>query len=70
MKFAVVFEKAENNYSAWVPDLTGCVATGESLEQAEVHIREAIELHFQGLKEDGLPVPVPSSAVEYVEVAA
>ncbi len=70
MKFAVVFEKAENNYSAWVPDLTGCVATGESLEQAEVHIREAIELHLQGLKEDGLPVPVPSSAVEYVEVAA
>lgn len=70
MRYAIVIEKALDNYSAYVPDLPGCVATGASLEEVEVHIREAIEFHLDGLREDGTPPPPPSSHVEYVEVAA
>jgi predicted RNase H-like HicB family nuclease len=70
MRYAVVIEKAKNNYSAYVPDLPGCIATGATVEEAEQMIREAIALHLTGLREDGLPVPQPSSQVEYVEVAA
>lgn len=70
MCYAVVIEKAGNNYSAYVPDLPGCVATGTTPEETEAEIREAIEFHLDGLREDGLPVPKPSSRVEYVEVAA
>ena len=70
MRYAIVIEKAENNYSAYVPDLPGCVATGSTLEEAEAQIREAIEFHLEGLREDGLPVPPPDSRVEYVDVAA
>jgi len=70
MRYAVVIEKAGSNYSAYVPDLPGCVATGTSLEEVEQAIREAIEFHLDGLRSDNLPVPPPSSRVEYVEVAA
>jgi predicted RNase H-like HicB family nuclease len=70
MRYAVVIEKAEANYSAYVPDLPGCVATGFSLEEVERAIREAIEFHLDGLRSDNLPVPAPSSRVEYVEVTA
>jgi predicted RNase H-like HicB family nuclease len=70
MRYAIVIEKAANNYSAYVPDLPGCVATGVTVEETEQLIREAIELHLIGLREDGLPIPQPSSQVEYVEVAA
>jgi predicted RNase H-like HicB family nuclease len=70
MRYAVVIENAGNNYSAYVPDLPGCVATGASLEDAENAIREAIEFHLEGLREDGLPIPKASSRVNYVEVAA
>ena len=70
MRYAVVIEKAENNYSAYVPDLPGCIATGKTVEEAEKLIREAIELHLTGLREGGLPIPQPSSQVEYIEVAA
>ncbi len=70
MRYAVVIEKAERNYSAYVPDLPGCVATGTTLEQAEAEIREAIEFHIEGMREDGLPIPEPASKVEYVDVAA
>jgi predicted RNase H-like HicB family nuclease len=70
MRYAIVIEKAENNYSAYVPDLAGCVATGGTVEETEQLIREAIELHLAGLREDGLPIPQPLSQVEYVEVAA
>lgn len=70
MKYAVVIEKAESNYSAYVPDLPGCVATGQTLEETEQQIREAIEFHLQGMREDGLPIPQPSSHVDYVEIAA
>lgn len=70
MKYAVVIENAGSNYSAYVPDLPGCVATGRSVEDTENEIRSAIQFHLEGMKENGLPVPKPSSAVEYVEVAA
>jgi predicted RNase H-like HicB family nuclease len=70
MRYAIVIEKAENNYAAYVPDLPGCVTTGETIEETERQIREAIEFHIRGLREDGLPIPEPSSKVNYVEVAA
>ena len=69
MSYAIVVERAANNYSAYVPDLPGCVATGATMEETEQLIREAIELHLTGLLEDGLPIPQPSSQVDYVEVA-
>lgn len=70
MRYAVVIEKAEGNYSAYVPDLPGCVATGKTVAEVEAEIREAIAFHVEGLREDGLPVPEPASRVEYVEVVA
>ena len=70
MRYAIVIEKAVGNYSAYVPDLPGCVATGATVEEAEEQIREAIAFHVEGLREDGLPVPAPASRVEYVDVAA
>ncbi len=70
MRYAIVIEEAANNYSAYVPDLPGCVATGGTVEEVETQIREAIAFHLEGLREDGVPVPRPSSRVEYVEVAA
>lgn len=69
MRYAIVIEKAEGNYSAYVPDLPGCVATGNTEEEAEEQIREAIEFHLQGMREDGLPIPEPTSRVNYVEAA-
>ena len=60
----------ENNYSAYVPDLPGCVATGQTVEDVENEIRAAIEFHIEGLREDGLAIPQPVSIVEYLEVAA
>ena len=68
MRYAVVIERAENNYSAYIPDLPGCVATGSTVVETEQLIREAIEIHLTGLQEDGLPVPQGSSQVEYIEV--
>ena len=70
MRYPNVIEIARYNSSAFVPDLPGCVATGASLDEVETHIREAIEFHLDGLREDGTPPPQPSSHVEYVEVAA
>jgi predicted RNase H-like HicB family nuclease len=70
MRYAIVIEKAENNYSAYVPDLPGCVATGVTVEHVEAEIREAIEFHIEGMREDGLPIPEPASKVEYIDVAA
>lgn len=70
MRYAIVIEKAEGNFSAYVPDLPGCVATGATIEEAEAQIREAIEFHLEGMREDGLPIPQPESRVEYVDVAA
>jgi predicted RNase H-like HicB family nuclease len=70
MRYAIVIENAGNNFSAYVPDLPGCIATGETLAATEQAIREAIEFHLEGLREDGTPIPPPSSRVDYVEVAA
>ena len=70
MRYAIVIEKAEGNYSAYVPDLPGCVATGATVAEAESEIREAIAFHLDGMREDGLAIPEPQSQVEYVDVAA
>ena len=67
MRYAVVIEKPGDNYSAYVPDLPGCVATGPTVEAVEQEIRVAIRFHIDGLRADGLPVPAPSSLAEYVE---
>ena len=67
MRYAVVIEQAARNYSAYVPDLPGCVATGESVAAVESNIREAIRFHLDGLREDDLPIPAPSARAEYVE---
>ena len=69
MKYAVVIEKARSNYSAYVPDLPGCVAAGSTIEEVEKEIRVAIEFHIEGMRQDGEMVPEPSSSVEYIEVA-
>ena len=69
MRYAIVVENAGGSFGAYVPDLPGCVATGPSREEVEQFIREAIELHLEGMTEDGLPIPEPTSEVEYVEVA-
>ena len=66
MRYAVVIERAEHNYSVYVPDLPGCVATGDTIEEAEEQIREAIQFHIEGLRGDGLPVPEPRTLVHYV----
>ncbi|HEX4956443.1 MAG TPA: type II toxin-antitoxin system HicB family antitoxin [Thermoanaerobaculia bacterium] len=70
MRYAIVIEKADGNYCAYVPDLPGCVTTGQTIEEVEALVREAIAFHLDGLRADGLPLPAPSSRVEYVEVAA
>jgi len=69
MRYAIVIEKAEENYSAYVPDLPGCIATGATVEEAEAEIREAIIFHVEGLREDGVPVPPGESTVDYVDVS-
>jgi predicted RNase H-like HicB family nuclease len=69
-RYAIVVEQAGANYAAYVPDLPGCVATGETVEETERLLREAMELHLAGLREDGLPIPDPSSVVGYLEVSA
>jgi predicted RNase H-like HicB family nuclease len=70
MRYAIVIEAANDNFSAYVPDLAGCVATGKTVEDAEREIRAAIEFHLAGLRADNLPIPPASSRVDYVEVAA
>ena len=68
MRYAIVIEKAASNYSGYVPDLPGCIATGTTAGETEAHLREAIEMHIAGMVEDGIAVPKPSSRVEYVDV--
>lgn len=70
MRYAIVIETAESNYSAYVPDLPGCAAAGATVAEVESQIRDAISFHVEGLLEDGLPIPPALSQVEYVEVAA
>lgn len=69
-RFLIVVEDAGANFSAYSPDLPGCVATGGSREEAEKNMYEAIQLHIEGLKEDGLPIPASSAVAEYVVLEA
>lgn len=69
MRYAVVIEKVGRNYGAHVPDLPGCVATGDTVEEVEKSIRTAIEMHIEGMLEDGMSVPPPTSLARYVDVA-
>ena len=68
MRYAVVIEKAANNYSAYVPDLPGCVATGKTRAEAARQIQEAITFHLEGLRQDGIPIPQAQTSTESVEV--
>jgi predicted RNase H-like HicB family nuclease len=70
MRYAIVIEKTENNFGAWVPDLPGCVATGKTVEIVQQRIRDAIDAHLSGMREDGDPIPPPVAQVQYVDVAA
>jgi predicted RNase H-like HicB family nuclease len=70
MRYAVVIERSATGFSAYVPDLPGCIATGASIDEVELRIREAILVHIEGLRQDGVVVPPPSSQVEYVDIAA
>jgi predicted RNase H-like HicB family nuclease len=67
MRYIIIIEKAEHNYSAYCPDLPGCVSTGDTIEETKQNMREAIEFHIQGMLEDGEPIPQPSDA-EWVEI--
>jgi len=69
-RYAIVVEDAGTNLAAYVPDLPGCVATGQTKAEVESRIREAIALHLEGMAEDGLPIPEPTSQVHYVEIEA
>ena len=68
MRYAVVIEKAEGNYSSYVPDLPGCVATGSTPEATGQNIRAAIRFHLEGMRADGLPIPQSSAICEYIEL--
>jgi len=70
VKYAVVIERASDNYAAYVPDLPGCITTGATVEETERNIREAIELHLEGMRENGLPIPEPRTVAVAVEVGA
>ncbi len=67
MRYAIVIEKANGNFSAYAPDLPGCVATGKTISQVRREMRKAIQFHLEGLREDGLARPRPASKAEYVE---
>jgi len=68
-RFLIIIEKAGNNFSAYSPDLPGCVATGDTQAEAEQNMYEAIRIHLKGMKEDHVPIPQSSSIAEYVAVA-
>ncbi|MGB9846974.1 MAG: type II toxin-antitoxin system HicB family antitoxin [Desulfotomaculales bacterium] len=68
VKYLAVIEKGPDNYSAYLPDVPGCVATGKTIEETLRRLTRALEMHLAGLKEDGLPLPIPTSAAEYVEL--
>ncbi len=69
MRYAMIIETGKRNYSAYLPDLPGCVATGDTIEEVRQRMREAIELHLAGMREDGLPIPEPTTLADYVEAA-
>jgi len=69
-RYAVLIEKAKDNYAAYAPDIDGCIATGKTVEDAERLIREAIEFHLEGMREDGDPIPEPTTIATYVDAPA
>jgi predicted RNase H-like HicB family nuclease len=70
VRYAVIIEKGPTSYGAYVPDLPGCIAAGDTREEVVKLIQEAIEFHIEGLREDGEPIPPPSSSIEFIDVAA
>jgi predicted RNase H-like HicB family nuclease len=70
MEYTIIIEKAANNYSAYVPDLPGCITTGATVEDIRRNMREAIALHLRGMREDGEPIPLPTTTAAVVDVAA
>jgi predicted RNase H-like HicB family nuclease len=68
-RFLIIIEKGDHNYSAYVPDLPGCIATGRTLEEVKANMRQAIKMHIQGMIEDHEPIPVSDTLAEYVDVA-
>lgn len=68
MRYGIVIGRTENNFTAYVPDLPGCVATGNTCEDVRTNIQEAIELHLEGMRQDGDPIPEPQAVCDYVEV--
>ena len=70
MRYAIVIEKADNNYSAYVPDVPGCIATGTTVDEVKRNLAEALQFHFEGMCADGETIPQPSSTVDYVDVVA
>ena len=70
MKYAIVYERTATGYSAYVPDLPGCVAAGETLEETAELMRGAIEMHLAGMREDGEPIPPPTTRIDYLEIPA
>lgn len=70
MKYLVIIEKAEHNYSAYIPDLPGCIVTGKTIPEIRESMNKAIKIHIAGMKEDGEPIPEPSSIADYFEIAA
>ena len=69
MRYAMIIEPGGRNYSAYLPDLPGCIATGKTIDEVKQRMSEAVELHLEGMREDGLPIPEPSSLADYVEAA-
>ena len=69
MRYVMIIETGNRNYSAYLPDLRGCIATGKTVEEVRQRMQEAIEVHLAGMREDGLPIPKPTSLVDYVEAA-
>ena len=67
MKYLIIIERTPRNYSAFSPDLPGCIATGETRSEVEERMRDAIRMHLDGMREDGLPIPEPSTTAEYIE---
>ena len=68
MKYAILIEKGSHNYSAYIPDVPGCVATGTTLEEVKQQMQEALEFHLEGLREDAEPIPEPTTLCDYVKV--
>lgn len=69
MRYVMIIEPGERNYSAYLPDLPGCIATGTTIEEVRKRMREAIEIHLEGMRADGLPIPKPSTLADYIEAA-